>query len=417
MDTSKLYKSLQQRKADLLKDQAALFAVAENAGGYTDEQRAKDDAMAAEIGTINADLQRIERQRQADKTAPAVQISGGRELIEDDPKRGFADLGDFALAVKASYTPGGKYDARLNYLAAPTNVHQESGTDEGRMVPPAFKADIFEAVSASDESLLSQVDSEPTASNAVEFLRDESTPWGATGVQAAWRAENVQMSATKLATAAEQVRLHELYAFVLATAELAQDAPRLGDRLTRKSALALTYKLNEGIVNGTGAGQPLGWFASAAKVQVTRAGAGAVAAADISKMYARVINPQQSVWYINQDVFPQLPLMTVGQQPVWLAPNGMASAPGGFLFGRPVQFLENCQTLGTAGDIQLVNPKGYYAVTKGSAPDYAESMHLFFDYNVQAYRWTFRMGGQPYLSAAITPAKGSSTRAHVVHLS
>lgn len=417
MDTSKLYKSLQQRKADLLKDQAALFAQAETAGGYTDEQRAKDDGIAAEVSTINADLQRIERQRSADKAAPAAQITGMRDLVEDDPKRGFANLGDFALAVKASFTPGGKYDARLNYLAAPSNVHQESGTDDGRMVPPAFKADIFEAISESDQSLLSAVDSEPTSGNQVEFLRDESTPWGATGVQSYWRAENVQMSASKLATASDQVRVHELYAFVLATDELMKDAPRLADRLTRKSALALTYKINEGIVNGTGSGQPLGWMTSAAKVTVTRAGASAVAAADLAKMYARVQGVGQSVWYINQDVFPQLPLLTIGQQAVWLAPNGLASAPGGFIFGRPVQFLENCQTLGTSGDIQLVNPKGYYAATRGSAPDYAESMHLFFDYNVQAFRWTFRLGGQPYLSAAISPAKGSNTRAHVVVLS
>lgn len=415
---SKLYKGLLQTKADLIKEQNDLLALAEKAGGYTDDQRRRDDDIAAQLKGVNADIERANRAMDAARTAPAMQISGGRDRIEDDPKRGFADLGDFALAVKASFTPGGHIDERLVRIgAAPTNVHQQSGTDEGRMTPPAFKADIFEAINSSDANLLNAVDSEPTSSNVVEFLRDESTPWGATGVQASWRAENVQMNASKLATSAEQLRLHELYAFVLATLELVQDAPRLADRLTRKSALALTYKINESLVNGTGSGQPLGWFSSAAKVQVTRAGAGAVAAADVAKMYARVIGAEQSIWYIHPDVFPQLPLMTIGQMPVWLPPNGLQSAPGGFLFGRPVQFLENCQTLGTAGDIQLVNPKGYYAATKGSAPDYAESMHLFFDYNVQAYRWTFRLGGQPYLSAAISPAKGSSTRAHVVHLS
>jgi len=414
---SKLYKGLLQKRADLIKEQGEIFLAAETAGTMTAEQKQRDDAIYAELAAVKADIERQERRNEIVRTAPAVQISGGKPMIEDDPKRGFSNLGDFAMAVKGAYTPGGRVDERLNFGAAPTNYHQETGSDEGRMVPPAFKADIFEAVTESDDSLITAVDSEPTGSNVVEFLRDETTPWGASGIQSYWRAEAGQLTASKLATASEQVRLQELYAFVLTTAELAQDAPRLADRLTRKSALAIKYKINEAIVNGTGAGQPLGWFTSAAKVTVTRAGAGAVASTDISKMFARVLGQTQAIWYVNPDVFPQLPLMTVGQQPVWTAPNGFQSAPGGTLFGRPVMFLENCQTLGTSGDIQLVNPKGYYAVTKGAAPEYAESMHLYFDYNIQAYRWIFRMGGQPYLSAAISPAKGSSTRAHVVVLS
>jgi HK97 family phage major capsid protein len=110
--------------------------------------------------------------------------------------------------------------------------------------------------------------------------------------------------------------------------------------------------------------------------------------------------------------------MTLGNQAIWFPPNStIQNAPtGGYLLGRPVVPLENCQTVGDQGDIQFVNPKGYYAAKKGLAPEYAESMHLFFDYGLKAFRWTFRLGGQPYLSAAISPAKGSSTRAHVVVL-
>jgi HK97 family phage major capsid protein len=340
------------------------------------------------------------------------------DRVEDDPKRGFADLGDFALAVRSHYSPGGRSDERLRFGAAPSNYHQESGTDEGRMVPPMFKEQIFEAVSQADNSLLAAVDSEPTNSNVVEFMRDESTPWGSTGVLAAWRAEGTALSATKLVTGSEQLRLHELYAFVIATGELIQDAPRLADRLTRKSALAINYKINDAIVNGTGAGMPLGWLTSGAKVTVTRNTGSTVKAEDVSSMIARVINPGQAVWYINQDVLPKLLQMTLGNNSVYVPPSvGYTAAPGGFLFGRPVVILENCQTLGTSGDIQLVNPKGYYAAVKGQSPDYAESMHLYFDYNMTAYRWIFRMGGQPYLSAAISPAKGSSTRAYTVILS
>lgn len=97
---------------------------------------------------------------------------------------------------------------------------------------------------------------------------------------------------------------------------------------------------------------------------------------------------------------------------------GFRDAPpeGGFLLGRPVKVLEPCQTVGDKGDIHFVNPRGYYAITKSTAPEFASSMHLFFDYNVEAFRWIFRLGGQPFLSAAVSPAKGSSTRSHFVVL-
>lgn len=411
------YKQLQQERASKLAKSKALLG-SENPSA---EDVTAADALNTEIAGIDKQLAIFEANFALERSAPVAAGITVHERIEDDPKRGFANVGDFALSIVGLYTPGGKVDPRLLIPgAAPTNYHKEGGSDEGRMVPPAFKDEIWEAVSESDESLIADVDSEPTASNSVNLNTDESTPWGASGVQASWRAEGAQLSASKLATTEVNVKLHELYAFVLATEELLEDAPRLNARLTKKAPMAIAYKINEAIVNGTGAGQPLGWFTSGAKVSVakeTSQTAATVNATNIAKMYARNRKPGQSNWYINQDVLPQLPLLTIGQQPAWAPPSqGLTGAPGGLLLGRPVKFLENCQTLGTQGDIQFVNPKGYYVAHKGTAPQFAESAHLFFDYNMRAFRWGFRIGGQLYLSAAVTPAKGSSTRSDVVVL-
>jgi phage portal protein BeeE len=80
------------------------------------------------------------------------------------------------------------------------------------------------------------------------------------GYQAKWRGETTQMTPTKADTDRRVLRLHDLYAFVLASDDLLEDAPRLNARLTRKASDAIRYKLESGIVNGTGAGQPLGWY-------------------------------------------------------------------------------------------------------------------------------------------------------------
>lgn len=421
MNESKIYKGLLQERADLIKEGKELFEHAEaEARELTAEEKERDDGINTRLAVLNADLQRHEARRERERSATALPRIEMHERVEDDPKRGFANVADFALAVKSVYTPGGAVDERLLIGAAPTDFHQETGTGEGRMVPPAFRQEIWE-VSMDEDSLIPETDNEPTSSNSVEFLRDESSPWGATGIQAKWRSEAGQMVASKLVTEGEQMQLKDLYAFVTATDQLLADAPRLAERLTRKAGQAIRWKANTAIVEGTGVGQPLGYMQSAALVSVAKEAAqtaDTIVAANIAKMYSRMINPSRAVWYINQDALPQLMLMTISNQPIWTPPNaGFANAPGGLLLGRPVRYSEHCETLGDKGDIHLVNLKdGYYTILNQAGVQFASSMHLFFDYGMQAFRWTFRLNGQPFLSKPISPAKGAATRSHFVTL-
>jgi HK97 family phage major capsid protein len=337
-------------------------------------------------------------------------------------------MGEFGYAVREACRPSGKQDERLAPLraapgiqAAPSNFHETSGTDEGYMVPPDFSAAVF-ALMFEQPSLASMVDREPTNSNMVEKPADESTPWGATGVQAAWRSEGVQMVETKLSTEDRIVRLNELYAFVTATDELLQDAPRLNNRLTVNAAAALLWKMNEGIVNGTGVGQPLGYMAAGSLVSVAKESgqaADTIVAANILKMYSRMLQTGigRTIWLANSDILSQLGTISIGNQPVFVPQNqGLVSAPSGTLMGRPLLFTEHNETLGDKGDIHFIDPMGYYSPTKAGGVQFATSMHLFFDYGMSAFRWMLRFGGQPHLQAAVSPAKGSSTKSHFVTL-
>lgn len=441
--SGKLYKALVQERADLVREAGEIVARAERENrGLSDEEKARDDAITARIEAIAPDIAREEARREREAAVVASgqgvvgeYITGIQDRVTADPNGGFANLADFALSVRRA-TLGGAIDVRLlaarhavlderrRLGAAPTNYHQETGSDDGYMVPPAMRDAIWTLVAdgAYDDgpNLLEMTAPEPTSGNAVSFLKDQSTPWGATGIQAYWRSEGAQMTPSRLDTDYELNRLFELYAFVTATEELLADAPRLNNRLTVGAAAAIRWKANESIMFGTGAGQPLGWMVGAAKVQVSKEGGQAAATVvkeNIVKMFARVINPGNAVWFINQDIIPQLYLLTLGDNSVWFPPSvGFAQAPGGFLLGRPVLISEHCATLGTAGDLQFVNPRGYYSVKRQDGPEFAESIHLYFDYNVRAFRWVFRLGGQPYLSTPISPGKGSATRSHFVHL-
>ena len=131
----------------------------------------------------------------------------------------------------------------------------------------------------------------------------------------------------------------------------------------------------------------------------------------------------RAVFLANNDVFPQLFGMSLaigtGGVPIWLPANGIAAAPHGTLMGRPLILTEKCQTLGTAGDIALVDLSAYVIGGKSSteAPSIASSMHFKFDYAMQSFRFTVRYDGQPRWASTLTPKYSSSTLSPFVVLS
>jgi len=123
-----------------------------------------------------------------------------------------------------------------------------------------------------------------------------------------------------------------------------------------------------------------------------------------------------AVWLINQDVFPQLPLMSIGDAPVFLGPgNDIKAAPGGMLLGHPVMMSEHCSTLGDLGDIQYVNLGEYILIRKGMLKT-DTSIHVKFTTDETAFRFVMRLNGQPLPSDKITPAKGTKYQSPFIQL-
>lgn len=433
-------KALEQVEKDCNAEIDAInTAITKDKRAMTDEERAKFVA-AKQRKTDNADLLVDARQRERDELTAAATVDPDTETVtreaathdirfgknraEEDKTRGFKSVVEFARSVREACIPGsGNIDKRL--LAgpiqanAPTSVHTSTGTSgEGYEVPAEFRETIFELAFPGDD-LVSRVNPEPTDRSAVDIEADETTPWGSAGVQAKWRAENTQMTPTKTDTKLRTVRLQELYAFVNAADELLEDGPRLQNRLTVKSAAAIQFKAAKAIVEGTGAGQPLGWMKAPCLITILKESGQAAATIkpeNVLKMYGRLLADGGSpFWLANRNALPQIATMTIGNQPIWTPPvAGMKEAPQGMLLGLPIVWSEHAETLGTKGDLQLVNPSGYYAAVKrGQGIQFASSIHLFFDYGVSAFRWTFRIGGQPFLSAAVTANKGDS-KSHFV---
>lgn len=439
-------KKLRQALADLktqgrkaVEDMTKLEAV-EN---RTDEQNAQlaalekqvgdlETKVAAAAGEVEAEERRLDRERVFAPLAGPGQHppspAGAFGSDEPDPARtgGFHGMGEFAAAVLQA-TPGGgrsgQVDPRLAaHQAAATTFHRGEGSDDGYLVPVHYRDQIWSLVHQVDD-VLQWVDTEPTGARQVDMLADESTPWGTGGIQVRWENEGAQLTAsTAEKPEPRTVKLHNLFAFVNATEDLLEDAPRLENRLTNKAALAIRWKIGDSLIFGDGSAKPLGWFKSAAKITVAKAAGQAaktVTAANVLDMYTRLlVQPgDMPFWLANRDIVPQLATMTIADNLVWTPPvSGLKEAPGGFLLGYPVRWSEHAETLGTEGDLQLLSPKGYYCPIKQNGVQMDTSIHLYFDQGLKSFRWKFRLGGQPHLSKPVSPAKGATTKSHFVSL-
>jgi len=145
---------------------------------------------------------------------------------------------------------------------------------------------------------------------------------------------------------------------------------------------------------------------------------------DIINMWARgwAKSRPNMVWFINQDVEPNLQRMSletatpIGGMMTYIPPGGLSQAPYGTLLGRPVIPIEQCQTLGTSGDIILADFSEYLVIEKGGIQS-ASSIHVRFAYDESCFRFVYRVDGQPTWNAALTPFKGTNTLSPFVRLS
>jgi HK97 family phage major capsid protein len=270
------------------------------------------------------------------------------------------------------------------------------------------------------------------AGNSITFPIDETTAWQTTGgILTYWDSEAATITQSKPALNDLTVKLSRLTALVPVTEELLDDAPAMAGYVTSKAGEKLAFRVNDAIVNGTGASMPLGIMNAPCTVSVAKISsqvAATIHAKNIVSMWARLpaASQRNAVWLINQDCLPQIYQLgfavtdgttsNVGAGALYMGPGQMAGgAPSGTLLGRPIIVTEACATLGTVGDIVLADLSKYLAVVKGSVKA-DTSIHLWFDQNTTAFRFVMRMNGQPWLSAPIARKNGANTLSHFITL-
>lgn len=385
------YKNVKRQIKNIERVESQHFELTESSGRKTDP----DDAV---------------RNEAAEKAAPGQRARiSVLETPEVKRNNGFRSLGEFARSVKMATR--GQIDPRLIRNAPTTTSTEGVGADGGYLVPPDYRTAILKAIMGED-SLLSMTDQWQTQSNTLVIPADETTPWQTSGgIQAYWESEAGQKTQSKVALKEKTVKLNKLTALIPVSEELLEDAPSLDSYLQKKIPEKFGFAVNLALVQGTGVGEPQGILNCPSKVTVSKESgqsADTIVFENIVNMYSRMYGPlrRNAVWLINQDIEPQLYTMsfegTSSSVPAYMPANGLAGSPYATLMGRPVIPTQACETLGDLGDILFCAWDQYLTAMRTTGIRSDVSIHLWFDYDVVAYRFVMRLGGQCWWSSAIS---------------
>jgi HK97 family phage major capsid protein len=401
---------------------AAELAVLARDGGMP-EKAAEWIVNGTTVETARSEVIAALRANKPAPMAPAAPVvTAVKERAEDQP---FASLVDQLRAIKRAAS--GDMDPRLMGVqrAAPTGLGEQVGADGGFLIAPQFASQIFQVAFGGGE-ILSRVNEIPVSGNQYhvpmvdETARTNGNRWG--GVRGFWAGENDAVTATRPKFRRMTLDVtKKIVALGYATEEQLEDAPATSRILEQAFADEVRFVAEAAVWEGNGAGQPLGFMNSGALVtQAAEAAqpAGTIVAANITKMWSRLLPAARSnaVWLINQDAEPQLPLMTIGNWPVFVPPSGLSGSKYGTLYNRPVVAVEFASTLGAVGDIVLADLSFYALGTKASNAGVQRSIHVRFVNGEETFRLTYRCDGAPMLAAPVTPFKGTNTQSAFVAL-
>lgn len=417
-------KALRQREADKKKQLRAILdkSAAEGREHLTEAESAEYETKLAELKLATQAVDREEHLLDLERARPIVE-GEGREMIARENKNAdekkFPSFGEFLVAcVRAEHQGGHRLDPRLVQAVA-AGMSEAVPSDGGFLVQKDFSAEIIKRVYATGQ-VTSRVRRIPISSNANgmkinaidETSRADGQRWG--GVLAYWINEADQKTASKPKFRQIELDMEKLVALCYVTDELLQDAAALEAVIMDALPEELTFRTEDAIINGTGAGQPEGVVNSPSVITVPKDSADStatVSAKDIIAMYAQLWGRSRAnaVWFIDQSVEPFLYPLTVGApslgQYLMYSPPGQNGNGTGRLFGLPVIPIEHCAKIGTPGDIILADMSQYLMIDKG-APQAASSIHVRFLTDEMTFRFVYRVDGQSAWHAPLTPKSG-----------
>jgi len=416
------------------------FVKAENCEVYDPEKEKAELAKQAEAqAALEASIKKSFL-AVLDEKAPdgerKVNITVGGSPMEKDGMGGFASTAHFLSEVVRACKPGAAtpkhlkawtelQDAKIK--AAKTTgisiVMEEGDDDQGGYLVPADIGALWMPPALETSISTSRAFRIPVRGNRIQMpalvdATHNGTYFG--GVTIYRPGEGHEKTQSKPHLRMIKLTLHKQTVLVPVTDEMIEDSPiSMAAFLNQIVPQAIAFQQDADHINGTGAGMALGAINAASPSLIVvppeaLQPAATIVYENIVNMWARfkMVNQATSCWVAGLDCFPQLATMAMavgtGGVPVWQPANLAAGQPLSTLMGLPLILTEKTQLLGVQGDIGLIDWSQYYYADKGGLKANS-SMHLWFDYDVTAFRFVLRSDGQPAWQVPLTPYNGGPT--------
>jgi HK97 family phage major capsid protein len=232
------------------------------------------------------------------------------------------------------------------------------------------------------------------------------------GIRVYTNKELGEFTASKTQIKKIRIEPQKLTGLFYASGEWMRNVTFMGQEVRGLFGEEFAFKCQDLAIRGSGAGEALGILNAGCLVSVakeTGQGAKTIKAQNLSKMWAR-FQGQNPVWFINRDCGPELDQLSITAGTAALEPRFVTYDAQGIMRikGAPVVVIEQCETVGTVGDIILADWGQYVAADQGNIEE-AMSIHVEFIYDQNTYRFIYYFDGQPRWASAITPFKGSNT--------
>lgn len=399
------------------------------------EQLVKDTTKEANQGVV-AEIKESMTEVIDQKISEAVgevekRITVGKEEMEKDKKAGFKSFSHFALDIAKAAKNGyradkvskelEKWEEHCTKAAGTPSQNVTDGEAGGYLVPEEFRQELLVATREKNE-LMGRCTQIPMQSNVVKipyvngFDKSGGLVYG--NVAWTWTDEEEGFTAKNIKTGYINLTLHKVTGLAYASDEILRFSPMSMENILREGFVdGFNFEMNRVILKGSGAGQPQGVLNAPALVSVAKESgqsANTIQWENVIKMYSRCLDPSNAVWIANPNTLPQLASMSLdvgtGGVAVFMPANGASGRPYNTLFGLPIIFSQHAKSLGTVGDLMLVDMKQYLLgmLAGGEGMRFDTSMHLKFDVDQQAYRFAFYVAGQSWMPAAITPPEATS---------
>lgn len=344
---------------------------------------------------------------------------GGIEKMSEKttPPYSFGEfLQDVAYSGMHSYPPSKRLNAHQDEIRAAvrsTGLNEAIGSEGGFLAGNMFADPLLDKIYSS--WLISQKCRRTTIQGKAgiripcfdESDRADDSRHG--GIKSYWLAEGATITSSKPKIRRIDLSKNKLCVVIPVTNELLQDSPLLEATITPVVVDELGFKLQRSIYAGNGAGKPIGITMASCTITIAlesgQTASTGLLTENLVKMFLDQWNKNTCEWFTNDELVPQLnDLGVVNGEPVF-----KQTPDGDFILGRRVNYIEQAEQAGTAGDIALCDFSQYQIFD--SEIDRALSMHIKFYEDESVFRFILRVDGAPTWSSSVKPYKNSDANA------